>query len=300
MRLRQLGLLASVVALAACGKFHESSSSTQVVARVNNREITVHQLNAALKQVGVGTADSKRVVDSVMDRLINQELLVQKASAAKLDQTPGVQQAIESSKRTILASAYLQSVVADTASPSDRDVHEYFVSHPDFFTNRRVYVYRSIVVQGPPADLDAAAKILNSPSDLDAALGYLRSKKLEFLPKTVAKADEEINPQELPRLAALKEGDVLSFRHPDGLEIVKMITSTPEPIDETQGRPFIEKFLKERRREERAADEIKALRAAATVQFVGQYKASAPAPVKQPAAPGTRDDVTKGIAQGIH
>ena len=300
MRLRQFGALASVVVLAACGKFHQTTASTQVVAKVNNREITVHQLNAALKQVGAGSSDSKKIIDGVMERLINQELLVQKASAEKLDQTPGVQQAIEASKRTILASAYLQQAVADTASPSDRDVHEYFVNHPDFFTNRRVYVYRSIVVQGPPADLDAAAKMLDSSGDLDATLGFLKSKKLEFLPKTVAKADEEIAPAELPRLAALKEGAVASFMRPEGLEIDKMITSVPEPVDETQGRPFIEKFLKERRRAERAENEIKSLRAAATVQFVGTYKPSAPAPVKTATPPGTRDDVTKGIAVGIH
>jgi len=299
MRLRQFGLLASVVALAACGKFHQSTSSTQVVARVNNREITVHQLNAALKQAG-GTSGSKNIVDGVMERLITQELLVQKAAEAKLDQTPGVQQAIESSKRNILATAYLQQAVADTAAPSDSDVHEYFVSHPNFFTNRRVYVYRSIMVQGPAADLEEAAKMLDSSGDLDATLGFLKSKKLEFLPRTVAKADEEINPAELPRLAALKEGGVASFTHPDGLEIDKMITSVAEPVDETQGRPFIEKFLKDRRRAERAENEIKSLRAAATVQFVGSYKPDAPAPVKTVTPPGTRDDVTKGIAVGIH
>jgi len=264
----------------------------------------VHQLNAALKQVGASSGDaSKKIVGDVLERLENQEILVQKAQAAKLDQNPAVVQALEAAKRTILASAYLQQAVADVPEPSEHDVHEYYSKHPDFFVNRRIYIYRSIAVQGPRDELETAQQMVSPTKDLDAALGYLRSKKLDFLPKTLAKGDEEISVDELPRLAKLKDGEAAAFLRPEGLEIVKMITTTAEPIDEIQGRPFIEKFLKERERTDRAAAEIKSLRAAADIQVLGNYgKLADAAPIAAPAAKGAagRDDLTKAIATGIH
>jgi EpsD family peptidyl-prolyl cis-trans isomerase len=304
MRLHDFGLFAVVMSLAACGNIHPGTGSTQVVAKVNGQEITVHQLNAALKQVGASTSDSSQIVlDSVMERLVNQELLVQQAHAAKLDQSPAVVQAIEAAKRSILASAYLQQAVANMPEPSEKEVHDYYTQHPDFFANRRIYVYRSIVVQGPRDELESAQQMVGTTNDLDAAIGYLRTKKLDFLPKTLAKGDEEIPQDELPRFAALKEGAVAAFLRPDGLEIVKLITSTAEPVDEIKGRPFIVKFLKERERNERAAGEVKSLRTAAKIEFLGDFKAVASAaPKSTPGViPGaSRDDVTKAIAKGMH
>jgi EpsD family peptidyl-prolyl cis-trans isomerase len=301
--MRHIGLVAVIAAVAACGKYHQGAASTQVVARVNSKEITVHQLNGALKQAGAGGGDSTQVLEqAVLDRLITQEILVQQAQAAKLDQDPSVVQAIESAKRTILASAYLQRRVADLPKPADRDVDAYFNRHPEFFSGRRVYVYRSIVVQGSPADLKTAEQMLASGKDLDATLGYLRGQKLEFIPKTLAKGDEEIAVDERPRFAALKEGEIATFAHPDGLEIVKLITAKPEPIDEFQARPFIEKFLREQQRNARAAEDIKTLRAAASIQYTGEIKPLSAGPVKpsQDNPTAARDLVTKGIAAGIH
>jgi len=300
--MRQIGLVAIIATIAACGKSHQGPATTQVVARVNNKEITVHQLNGALKQLGGGES-TQALAPVVLDRLITQEVLVQQAEAAKLDRDPAVVQAIESAKRTILATAYMQRSLADLPKPADGEVDAYFKEHPQFFSGRRVYVYNSIVVQGPAAELKTAEQQLASGKDLDAVLDYLRTQKIEFIPKTLARGDEEIPADELPRFAALKEGEVVSITHPDGLEIIKMITSKPEPIDEFQARPFIEKFLRERERNARAAEEVKALRAAASIQYTGEIKplsagVEKPAPQANPAA--ANDALTKSIAAGMH
>lgn len=72
--------------------------------------------------------------------------------------------------------------------------------------------------------------------------------------------------------------------------------SRSEPVGETQGRPFIEKFLLEQRRNERAASEIKSLRAAAAIQYLGTVIA-APAATSSPTPSAT--DVNAGIAAGL-
>src|ERR1019366_4323631 len=94
---------------AGAGLTHPCRGSYQVVARVNTKEITILQLNAALAQVPNVTAETAKAASGpLLERLIEQELLVQKAQDAKLDRNPQVAQAMEAAKRQVLATAYLQ------------------------------------------------------------------------------------------------------------------------------------------------------------------------------------------------
>src|SRR5882724_11602299 len=93
-----------VVALLAvtlgCGRDSKSAAATQVLAKVNGDEISVHQLNDRLSQVQIPTdVDATAVRKQVLESLIDEQLLVQRAMADKVDRDPQVLQAIERTKR---------------------------------------------------------------------------------------------------------------------------------------------------------------------------------------------------------
>jgi hypothetical protein len=75
-----------------------------------------------------------------------------------------------------------------------------------------------------------------------------------------------------------------------------LISSQPEPVDEAQARPFIEKYLLKERQKERVAQEIQTLRAAAKVEYFGNFKAPA---LAAPPSASPENDVRSGIASGI-
>lgn len=294
------GLALAVLTLAACGKGNHGAPATQVVARVNTGEITVHQLNAALAQVPNVTADAEKAVSGrLLERLIDQELLVQKAEQAKLDRNPNVMQALEAARRSVLASAWLQQSVAAVAKPGEAEIKSYYDQHPEFFSARRVFLYRSIAVQ---ASADGVRKIenqLTASKDLDALLAYLRANGLHFADNEAAKSSEQLPPGVAARFAATKAGDVAVLPLSGGVEVDQIIESRAEPVGEAQARPSIEKFLFEQRRGERAGEEIKQLRTAARIEYTGALKAPAVAAAPAAAAPPAASEVTKGIAAGI-
>jgi hypothetical protein len=77
---------------------------------------------------------------------------------------------------------------------------------------------------------------------------------------------------------------------------VQLISSSPEPVDEAQGQPFIEKYLIEQRRNDRAAAELKYLRSVAAIKYLGDFKAP---PVAGSDPTPTANAVADGVAAGI-
>src|ERR1700722_3385297 len=106
--LLHLGLWAAlgcglVAALPGCSRAPVSAKDSQIVATVNEHEITMSQLKQALYSSGASAAAAgPEATKQALDSLVNEELLVQKAVINKVDRDPAVVRAIESARRQVL------------------------------------------------------------------------------------------------------------------------------------------------------------------------------------------------------
>ncbi len=286
------------------------------MAKVNKSEITVSQLNAALARVpNLNPESTKAASKQVLQQLIDQELLVQKAREAKLDRNPGVVQALESARRAVLANAWLQQAGASVAQPSDQDIQAYFDQHPEYFSARRVYDYRAIPIRTTAAQVQSIQQQVAATPNLDSVLSALRASGTAVVVNPVTQSSEQLPPLLRTRFAQAKDGDILSFQQANGIELIQLVDSRAEPVDMAQARPFIQKFLLEQRRKQRLEQEIASLRAAASIEYLGEFKpavgqapakagppvtGAAPATAPAPASPAGTADPAAGIASGIH
>src|SRR5438067_2033618 len=112
--IRIILLLAAAAALAGCDNQTRKSAAKiptpALAARVNGAEISVQQLPAPAAQPGERKAASGLL--QALDKVIDRELLVQKALEAKLDRDPKVAQALDSARRQVLAQAWLDRAAA--------------------------------------------------------------------------------------------------------------------------------------------------------------------------------------------
>jgi len=134
-------LLFALVLATGCDKKDDTKKvSTQVAARVNADEITVHQVNDVLARspniTPEAAAQAKR---EILDRLIDQQLAKQKAIENKLDRSPKVMRNIEAARSEILARAFQEHVAASLTKPAPVEVHEYYKQHPELFAQRKVF-----------------------------------------------------------------------------------------------------------------------------------------------------------------
>ena len=114
---------------------------------MNKEEITVHQLNNAMAQFrNLNEDQQKAVTKQVLERMVDQELLVQKAIEKKLDRDPRIMQAIEASKRQILSQAYIDQLTQQAQKPTTEEVKKFYDARPELFSDRKIYRLQELAI----------------------------------------------------------------------------------------------------------------------------------------------------------
>ena len=259
------------VAVAGCSGGEKAKTESQVVAKVNDVEITVHQLNFALQRMGpMNEAQSKEASKKVLRALVEQEMLVQKAVAAKLDRDPQVVQALEFSRRQLLAQTYM-SRQAKEQKPSEKEVLAYYKQHPEFFEQRRVYRLQELTAQMKPEQQTDLQKVLEKPKSMEQIAQWLKSQNIKYKGANSVRAAEQMPPEYLNRISKLQDGQIGSLRSNDSVMLVRMLGSQPQAVNEAQAKPAIERLLANQKRTELANAELKRVQSESKVAYLGAF-----------------------------
>ncbi len=269
------GLLLALLALAACSP---SDPDHKLAARVNREEISERQVDAFIKQQPQARPEQGEALSrKALELLIDQELAVQKAEELRLHKDPKVLQQMEAARRQILAAAYADQVRAAAGKPGQEAVQRYYDANPALFAERRIYNLQRLDIEAPPEQLDTLRARLAASKNLTEFTAYLKAQNLRFAAQQTVAAANELPLASLGTLAQMKDGQSLLNRTPNGLQVVILLSSRPQPVDLERARPMIENFLSNQRRNEHWQQELKALRAAAKIEYQGRFAAPAPA-----------------------
>jgi EpsD family peptidyl-prolyl cis-trans isomerase len=310
-------LIAATLAVVACGHGEGDKKASQVAAKVNGDEITVHQINQAMQRLSnVPESQVKQTQKQILDRLVDQQLLVQKAIDQKLDRDPNVLAAIEASRRQILAQAYIQKVAGGAAKGTDTEAKEFYVKHPELFQERRIYRFAqiAIAVQGDQqqalrAKLEELDKSPDKGRILPQLADWLNQQGIKFRATQTTQAAEQLPLEALPRYQQMKVGDLMFQPSPQGVVVSQLTAAQTQPLNEEQAKPYIEQYLQNRERLRLSEDEMKRLRAAAKIEYLGDFakleeeQPSGSQPPAAEAAPAAgaapsnahQDAITKGL-----
>jgi EpsD family peptidyl-prolyl cis-trans isomerase len=269
--------------VAGCGKDAAQKPTTQVAAKVNEDEITIHQVNAVLARApNLSVEGVERAKREILEHLIDQQLAVQQAIGKKLDRSASVQQALAAARSEILARAYFEQVAAAQATPSDEETKGYYAEHPELFAQRRVFILEEIAAAlSPDQQREARARALKARGMKEIA-DWLQSRSIAFTPSRAVRAAEQVPMELLPRLQAAKEGEILAVEGPGNrVQWIRVVTSKAESVEESVAAPRIQQFLRNRRASEAIAREKKQLRAGAKIDYAGEFVSNAAAAVEK-------------------
>lgn len=272
-RVTLIAIAAMVVVLAGCGdKKDKDKPASQTAAKVNKEEITVHQINFVLQQQrGLPPEQAASASKQVLERLIDQELALQKAQEQKLDRDPRVVQQLDAARREIIARAYVEKIAGGAPKPSPAEIKAYYDTHPALFKERRVYSLQELNVQAKPDELATLEAKLKAAKDVPEFLAYLKAKELKFNANQVVRAAEQLPLASLDKFAALKDGQSLFNPVPGGAQVVILVGSRSQPVDEQRAVSVVEQFLLNERKRKVVEDDLKALRTASKIEYVGEY-----------------------------
>lgn len=293
-----MALLAAAALLAACGEKKDAAAS-QTAAKVNKDEVTVHQINFVLQQQrNLRPEQAEAASKQVLERLIDQQLALQKAEESKIDRDPRVMQQIEAARREVIARAYLEKIGEAAPKPTPEEIKKYYDEKPALFSQRRIYQIQEIGIEAPQDRMAEIREKLSAAKNINDFVEYLKTTGLRFSGNQAVRAAEQLPLNSLDALAKMKDGQAIIVPTPTGAQVVVLAGSRMQPVSEEQARPAIEQFLLNERRRKLVEDDVKALRAAAKIEYVGKFAEGAPAAGAAPAAPGTPPAPAPAAASG--
>jgi EpsD family peptidyl-prolyl cis-trans isomerase len=266
-------VVALAAGLGACSAGSDDKKPAgQVVAKVNKSELTVHQINFVLtQQRGLRPELADAASRQILERLIDQELALQKASEQKLDRDARVVAQLEAARREIISRAYLERVGEGAAKPSPADIKKYYDANPALFADRRVYQLQEINIEASADQLQTLGEVLKKAKSINEFVDYLKANGFKFAGNQVVRGAEQLPLNLLPTLSKLNPGQSVLNVSPAGASVLVVLNAKAQPVDEKQAQGAIEQFLFNDQKRRLVSEDLKALRAAAEITYLGKF-----------------------------
>jgi len=263
--------------LAGCDDKKKDAGASPTAAKVNREEITVQDINFVLQQQrGLKPEQVETASRQILERLIDQELALQKAMDLKLDRDPRVMQQLEAARREVLSRAYFEKAGEAATKPTPEEVAKYYEDNPSLFKDRRIYNLQEIIIEAMPEQIAGLKAQLGSAKNINEFVEYLKANDIRFSGNQAVRAAEQLPIASLGAFAALKDGQAMLNATPTGAQVIVLAGSRSQPITLERATPAIEQFLLNARKRDIVAKDLKAIRDAAAIQYAGKY-ADAPA-----------------------
>lgn len=268
------------IVLNGCGK---QQPSTGAIANVNGAVITNEQLNLALSRMNLAPQSvTPETKNKVVQALVEQQLLVQKATEQKLDRDPEVKRLLEAARDQVLSQAYLRRVGQGAAKPTENDIAGYYNQHPELFSQRRLYNLQELSITAPADRIPEIKSRLETSPGLGEFVNWLRSQNMAFRTGSGVKSPEKMPMEIAARMQTMQNGQSIALPSASGLTVLQIISTQPAPVPLNKVKTAIERYLVAERRQEAATVEIKKLKNEAKVEYQGEFSGLTKSNQEQP------------------
>jgi EpsD family peptidyl-prolyl cis-trans isomerase len=265
--------VAALVLLAACSG--HKKDATQAAARVDGAEITVHQINYRLQRERLRPDQMDVASRKVLEQLIDEQLLVEKAEKIKLDDDPAAQLAIVAARREVLARAYVEQAAQSVPSPTDQALHSYYDANPELFGQRRIYTLQEYLARVPVDKVPTLTELVADGKSPAAVEAWFKAQGVEFRAQQSTHPAEQIPLASLKKLAAIADGHGLIVASGEQVHVTYRASSTEAPVDFDKARQAIGQFLASDARRKATEGNLGALRSVAQVTYAAPYESLA-------------------------
>lgn len=227
-----LGLMCVPIFLSGCSSSHSvDKSKTQVVAKVNGEEITVHEVNQYMTHLTQLDGTAAQMRKNAIDAVIDQHLLQTAAKQAKLDRDVNVVQAELDSKKNILIDAYKSRQFHAAAMPTQQQISAYYQAHPVLFGKRKLYQLQLLRIQVSAENQMALLSQLKQSENIDAFVSWLNAQRITYDTSNTIKAPEDMSANEQGMLTKIKVGEAAILdQDQDSISIALLIATQPQAI----------------------------------------------------------------------
>ena len=264
-------ILASLVA--CTGDQSQVSAPGQVAAVVNGEEISIYQLEEALHQSGlIGDEKGKQAMPQLLNRLIEQSLIIQQAKKDKLERDPGVMMALEFSKRQILTEEWLQRKMKAVKKPGNQEIDEFYSAHPELFEKHKLFQLKELVLDTSVISQKKIDLMIDSTDDVNILEQNLEANKIPFTVNMSTMMAEQLPMDRLSLLSSVPFGRYIKVTGDNSILIQGVLSTKETPIEKAKAAVLIESYLYNQKRKKEADAIIKKLHDSAKIKYLGEFE----------------------------
>lgn len=269
-----IAMLVAACALAGCAK----KPSGQVVAVVNNEEITLQELNAELNELNLpANADKTQARTAILQKIVDRRLLAQSAKEAGIDRDPAFIMQQRRMNEQLLVTMFGQKAMGSIKMPDTTEINKFMAEYPMMFSERTLYRLDQIQFE-MPKDF-ATLNPLENAHSMEAVAAILTEMGLKYKHGNGTFDSGKLPPALMKQVLTLAPGEPFIVPSPDRTQaIVNVITgSEPITIPPEQARQLAAQTLRSQNLTKIGEDRLKEAKATAKIEYQPDY---APAPKK--------------------
>jgi len=211
----------------------------------------------------------------VLEQLIDEQLIVEKAEKTKLDLEPTAQQALDAARRDVLARAYMEQAAQGVAAPTDAAIHGYYDTNPFLFSQRRVYTLQEYLAKVPEDKIPALRAMVEAGRPPEETEAWFKAQGAAFRGQQSTHPAEQIPLGSLKEIAGIPVGKGLVASAGNQVHVTYVTSSTDAPVSFDKARGAIAQFLTVEGRKKVTEGNVAALKTAAKIDYAPQYQALA-------------------------
>lgn len=263
----------TLMSVVACGN-KEKAAAGQSLARVNGKEITVHQINEELARANVPPEQRDAATKQLLEGLIDRQLLEIEATHDKVDRDPAVVQAIERAKSQIVAQAYMQKRLVKVGKPTKEEIAKYYADHPEFFAERKLFELDQLIFSSKDFSSDLKAAV-GPNKTIDDVATWMKEHHIQFVKNQATRSTVDLPLPLTKKLKEMKKGQLFALQEGDKSIFVVIANVKDSPVSMEIAEPQIGQFLFNQRNKEAADAEMARLRASAKIEYLNKKIADA-------------------------
>ena len=238
--------MSSVVAILLAGCNRSVVDQGQVVAIVNNEEITRAELQLEARERGLPIGTDAAVRDALVRELVERKMLVQHARTEKLDRTPEFVLASRRLSEVALAQRLLAGGAGETVSP--KDIDRFVAANPQAFDQRALFTvdYRRIA---QPVSEQLKARLLGAQTST-AIAALLAGAGLKAESKKEVWDSAALTPVPYSALKATRPGGAFVVPAGDGALVGLLLLTSVQPLAEGQRTAMAQALLQQQSRQD--------------------------------------------------
>lgn len=257
-----------------------ASGKTQVVARTDNREITLGDLRAEMMRLGLSMNDPN-AERMALESIINRTLLAGAARAQNLHRKPDAILSMQAAQEQALADLYL-ALAAQPPEPTPEEIEDFIAANPSLFADRRVYEFSVLTLPTARFDEKSMGPLFDDTPDFTALIALLQRTQTEFAVSGAVQPSTAFPKPVREQLARYTLSDNIVIQGDTQTQIMKILRARKELLPQSEWRTLARRILLEEAASDRAEGLVRRLKGEARIAYYRPSAAPAPAPRAAP------------------